>query len=79
MVIAAPGAAAVRAANHLRGLITEIVNLGAELHYAVNRVDGRITVVIHDRGQERLGLGDQVSIIFQRGDCIVLPNPKSRS
>ena len=79
MVIAAPGAAAVRAANHLRGLITEIVNLGAELHYAVDCVDGRITVVMPNRGQERLGLGDQVSIIFQPGDCIVLPNPKSRS
>ena len=61
------------AGNLLPGTIADIVNLGAELHYAVDCADGRMNVVTPNRGQDRLDIGKQVAIAFQPGDCVVLP------
>ena len=61
------------AGNLLQGTIADIVNLGAELHYAVDCADGRMNVVTPNRGQDRLDIGKQVAIAFQPGDCVVLP------
>ena len=61
-----------RGGNLLPGTIADIVNLGAELHYAVDCADGRMNVVTPNRGQDRLDIGKQVEIAFRPGDCVVL-------
>ena len=66
-------AAAGETGNLLPGTIADIVNLGAELHYAVDCADGRMHVVTPNRGQDRLDVGKQVAIAFQPRDCVVLP------
>jgi putative spermidine/putrescine transport system ATP-binding protein/putrescine transport system ATP-binding protein len=66
-------AAESEAGNQLQGTIADIVNLGAELHYAVECADGRMNVVTPNHGQDRLDIGEQVRIGFQPRDCVVLP------
>jgi len=69
-----PGAKAEKPGdNLLPGQVVEIINLGAEIHYAVDGPEGRLLVVEPNREGPRARRGDRVSLRFRAEDCVVLP------
>jgi len=73
IIVAGPDAAAEPGENLLPGRVTDIVNMGAALHYIVDGPEGRMMAVEVNRGGPRVHLGDKVSLRFRAEDCVVLP------
>jgi ABC-type Fe3+/spermidine/putrescine transport system ATPase subunit len=60
-------------ANQLPGTVTEMINMGAGLHYSVDSAIGSLMVIEPNRGGTQFAKGDQVCIGFRAEDCVVLP------
>ncbi len=59
--------------NMLPGQVTDVINLGAEIHYIIDGAEGRLLVVEPNRDGPRLRKGDRVGLKFNAADCVVLP------
>jgi len=73
IMVAGADASAEPDENLLHGQVTDIVNMGAALHYIVDGPEGRMMAVEVNRGGPRVHLGDKVSLRFRAEDCVVLP------
>ena len=58
--------------NVLNGDVVDIINMGAEFHYIVESVEGRIIVVEPNRAGARVQKGEAVNLLFRADDCVVL-------
>jgi ABC-type Fe3+/spermidine/putrescine transport system ATPase subunit len=56
----------------LHGDVVDVVNMGAEFHYIVESVEGRIMVVEPNRVGPRVQKGERVTLHFRAEDCVVL-------
>jgi len=58
--------------NLLNGDVVDIVNMGAEFHYIIESLEGRIMVVEPNRAGARVQKGEAVNLLFRAEDCVVL-------
>jgi putative spermidine/putrescine transport system ATP-binding protein/putrescine transport system ATP-binding protein len=58
--------------NLLPGQVVDIINLGAEIHYVVDGIEGRLLVIEPNRDGPRVLKGERVHLLFRAEDCVVL-------
>jgi hypothetical protein len=47
--------------------------MGAELHYIIDSIEGRVMAVEPNRDGPRVMKGDRVCLRFRAEDCLILP------
>jgi putative spermidine/putrescine transport system ATP-binding protein/putrescine transport system ATP-binding protein len=59
--------------NAVPARVVDVVSMGAEFHYVIECLEGRVIVVEPNRAGPRVHAGDPIRLLFHATDCVVLP------
>jgi ABC-type Fe3+/spermidine/putrescine transport system ATPase subunit len=75
MAITAPDSRSDRSGdNLLPGKVVDVVNMGAQINYVIEGVEGRIMAIEPNREGPRARKGDHVCVLFRAEDGVTLPD-----